>query len=147
MQDANKNIDFDFGVEDFISVYNKCDLYDGQKKNSEGVFYITATTGQGVPELLKGLVNKLDIDEGQETVFLSRLRHVGCLTEGSLRIEESLASLIGGQGLELVAENLKNSHRVLGEILRPLSSDDLLGEIFSEFCITLTTSLEPKGQL
>ena len=85
--------------------------------------------------MLKCLVNKLDIDECQETAFLSRLRHVGCLTEGGLRIEESLASLIGGQGLELVAENLRNSHRVLGEILRPLSSDDLLGEIFSEFCI------------
>ena len=135
VQDANKNAEFDFGVEDFITVYNKCDLYDGQKKNSEGVFYITATTGQGVPELLKGLVNKLDIDEGQETAFLSRQRHVSCLTEGSLGIDESLTSLKEGQGLELVAENLKNSHRVLGEILRPLSSDDLLGEIFSEFCI------------
>ena len=135
VQDANRIVEFDFGMEDFISVYNKCDLYDGQKKNSEGVFYITATTGQGVPELLKGLVNKLDIDEGQETAFLSRQRHVSCLTEGGLRIDESLTSLEEGQGLELVAENLKNSHRVLGEILRPLSSDDLLGEIFSEFCI------------
>ena len=135
VQDANRIVEFDFGMEDFISVYNKCDLYGGQKKNSEEVFYITATTGQGVPELLKGLVNKLDIDEGQETAFLSRQRHVSCLTEGGLRIDESLTSLEEGQGLELVAENLKNSHRVLGEILRPLSSDDLLGEIFSEFCI------------
>ncbi|MDC3323064.1 tRNA uridine-5-carboxymethylaminomethyl(34) synthesis GTPase MnmE [Gammaproteobacteria bacterium] len=135
VQDANRIVEFDFGMEDFISVYNKCDLYGGQKKNGEGVFYITATTGQGVPELLKGLVNKLDIDEGQETAFLSRQRHVSCLTEGGLRIDESLTSLEEGQGLELVAENLKNSHRVLGEILRPLSSDDLLGEIFSEFCI------------
>jgi tRNA modification GTPase len=38
-------------------------------------------------------------------------------------------------GLELIAENLKESHNALGEILRPMSSDDLLGEIFSEFCI------------
>mgnify|MGYP005674554513 FL=1 len=135
VQDANRIVEFDFGMEDFISVYNKCDLYGVQKKNDEGDFYITATTGQGVPELLKGLVNKLDIDEGQETAFLSRQRHVSCLTEGGLRIDESLTSLEEGQGLELVAENLKNSHRVLGEILRPLSSDDLLGEIFSEFCI------------
>ena len=135
VQDANQEAAFDFEVDDFISVYNKCDLYEGEKKNSEGIFFITATTGQGVSELLKGLVNKLDIDEGQETTFLSRQRHVGCLTEGGLRIDESLTSLEGGQGLELVAENLKNSHRVFGEILRPLSSDDLLGEIFSEFCI------------
>ena len=135
VQDANQEAAFDFEVDDFISVYNKCDLYEGEKKNSEGIFFITATTGQGVSELLKGLVNKLDIDEGQETAFLSRQRHVCCLTEGRLRIDESLISLEEGQGLELVAENLKNSHRVLGEILRPLSSDDLLGEIFSEFCI------------
>ncbi len=135
VQDANQEAAFDFEVDDFISVYNKCDLYEGEKKNSEGIFFITATTGQGVSELLKGLVKKLDIDEGQETAFLSRQRHVGCLTEGSLRIDESLTSLEEGQGLELVAENLKISHRVFGEILRPLSSDDLLGEIFSEFCI------------
>ena len=135
VQDANQEAAFDFEVDDFISVYNKCDLYEGEKKNSEGIFFITATTGQGVSELLKGLVKKLDIDEGQETAFLSRQRQVGCLTEGSLRIDESLTSLEEGQGLELVAENLKNSHRLFGEILRPLSSDDLLGEIFSEFCI------------
>ena len=36
---------------------------------------------------------------------------------------------------KLIAENLKESHNALGEILRPMSSDDLLGEIFSEFCI------------
>ena len=50
-------------------------------------------------------------------------------------MEDSIASLNEGLALELVAENLRSAHHVLGEILRPMSSDDLLGEIFSEFCI------------
>jgi tRNA modification GTPase len=50
-------------------------------------------------------------------------------------INESLEGLKHDLGLELIAENLKESHNALGEILRPMSSDDLLGEIFSEFCI------------
>ena len=48
---------------------------------------------------------------------------------------KSIASLSEGEALELVAENLRTAHHHLGDILRPMSSDDLLGEIFSEFCI------------
>ena len=48
---------------------------------------------------------------------------------------DSIASLNEGEAWELVAENLRSAHHHLGDILRPMSSDDLLGEIFSEFCI------------
>ena len=44
-------------------------------------------------------------------------------------------SLSEGQVLELVAESLRSAHSALGDIIRPMSADDLLGEIFSEFCI------------
>ena len=50
-------------------------------------------------------------------------------------IDEALNGLSDDLGLELIAESLKDSHTILGEILRPMSSDDILGEIFSEFCI------------
>ena len=40
-----------------------------------------------------------------------------------------------GAGLELIAEELVSAHSELGNIAKPMSSDDLLGEIFSEFCI------------
>ena len=47
----------------------------------------------------------------------------------------SIQEVKKGAGLELIAENLRLAHENLGEVLRPMSSDDLLGEIFSKFCI------------
>ena len=90
---------------------------------------------RGVEELIKALIAKLGIDRGEETVFLSRQRHEISLRNGGLFLEEAITSLSEGQVLELVAESLRSAHSALGDILRPMSSDDLLGEIFSDFCI------------
>ena len=68
-------------------------------------------------------------------MFLSRQRHEISLRSGGRFLEEALMSLSEGQVLELVAESLRSAHAALGDILRPMSADDLLGEIFSEFCI------------
>ena len=99
------------------------------------IVYLSCTTGSGMKELLKAIQSKLGIDEGVETAFLSRKRHEICLKEGQGLIEDSVVSLSEGRSLELVAESLRSAHQVLGEILRPMTADDLLGEIFSEFCI------------
>jgi tRNA modification GTPase len=58
-----------------------------------------------------------------------------CLRNSKTLIEDSIISLGEGGTLELVAESLRSAHYALGEILRPMTADDLLGEIFSEFCI------------
>ena len=68
-------------------------------------------------------------------MFLSRQRHEISLRSGGLFLEEAIMTLGEGQVLELVAESLRSAHAALGDILRPMSADDLLGEIFSEFCI------------
>ena len=65
----------------------------------------------------------------------SRQIHGSSLRDGAVFLEEALTSLNEGQVLELVAESLRSAHTALGDILRPMSADDLLGEIFSEFCI------------
>ena len=75
------------------------------------------------------------MEGGEETVYLSRQRHENSLKSGRLFLEEAIMSLNEGQALELVAESLRSAHTALGDILRPMSADDLLGEIFSEFCI------------
>ena len=103
--------------------------------NSDNTFYLSCSTGQGVEELLGALIVRLGIGGGEETVFLSRQRHEISLRSGGRFLEEALMSLSEGQVLELVAESLRSAHAALGDILRPMSADDLLGEIFSEFCI------------
>ena len=123
------------GLGDTLTVLNKSDLLEGEFSNVDSTFYLSCSTGQGVEELLKALIARLGIDGGEETVFLSRQRHEISLRSGSLFLEEAIMSLGEGQVLELVAESLRSAHVALGDILRPMSADDLLGEIFSEFCI------------
>ena len=135
VQDVTDQKGFDVELGSFISVMNKSDLLFEQTPNKSDVVYLSCTTGSGVKELLKAIQSKLGIDEGAETAFLSRKRHEICLKEGQTLIEDSIVSLSEGRSLELVAESLRSAHQVLGEILRPMTADDLLGEIFSEFCI------------
>ena len=135
VQDVTDQKGFDVELGSFISVMNKSDLLFEQTPNKSDVVYLSCTTGSGVKELLKAIQSKLGIDEGAETAFLSRKRHEICLKEGRALIEDSVVSLSEGRSLELVAESLRSAHQVLGEILRPMTADDLLGEIFSEFCI------------
>ena len=135
VQDATAVQGFDVGLGDFLTVLNKSDLLEGDFSNKDNTFYLSCSTGQGVEELLKALIARLGIDGGEETVFLSRQRHEISLKSGSLFLEEAIMSLGEGQVLELVAESLRSAHTSLGDILRPMSADDLLGEIFSEFCI------------
>ena len=135
VQDASSVLPFNVETGESLTVMNKCDLLEDTIKHSEDVFYVSATSGEGVVELMKCLVKKLGVDEGGETVFLSRKRHEDALSRGLVMINEALNGLGDGLGLELIAENLKDSHAILGEILRPMSSDYILGEIFSVFCI------------
>ena len=135
VQDATDIQRFDVGLGNFLTVLNKSDLLEGEFSNTDNTFYLSCSTGQGVEELLKALIDRLGIDGGEESVFMSRQRHEISLKSGGLFLEEAIMSLGEGQVLELVAESLRSSHAALGDILRPMSADDLLGEIFSEFCI------------
>lgn len=135
VKDISDVKDFDLDLGDYITVMNKSDLIDSVPKNEKDIFYLSCTTGEGVGDLLRALLARLGVDEGVETAFLSRKRHEVSLEKAKELLKESVVSLVEGQALELVAENLRSAHHHLGDILRPMSSDDLLGEIFSEFCI------------
>lgn len=135
VKDISDVKDFDIDLGDYITVMNKSDLIDSVPKNEKDIFYLSCATGEGVGELLRALLARLGVDEGVETAFLSRKRHEVSLEKAKELLKESVVSLVEGQALELVAENLRSAHHHLGDILRPMSSDDLLGEIFSEFCI------------
>jgi tRNA modification GTPase len=99
------------------------------------VFYVSSVTGQGVGSLVKEVLLRLGVDEGSETPFLARKRHKVSIENSLHFLNVSIKDLEEKAGLELVAESLRLAHEEIGEVLRPMSSDDLLGEIFSEFCI------------
>ena len=117
-----------------LKVCNKSDLV-GDPNPSGSDLNISAKTGEGIDELIKKILLGVGFNQGAENPATSRRRHVDCLVLAHLNLEESLVLLKSGNSLEVVAELLLSVQTHLGNITNPISSDDLLGEIFSEFCI------------
>jgi tRNA modification GTPase len=95
---------------------------------------ISALTGAGVDKLVAVIKDKVGF-AGEGTTFTARRRHIEALTAGSAALERSRELLDGAAPAELVAEELRAVHGALGSIVGAVSADDLLGEIFSSFCI------------
>lgn len=95
---------------------------------------LSAITGEGLPALRQHLKDCMGFQATEEGGFIARTRHLDALRRARkelLHAREQLAQQAG----ELVAEDLRHAHRHLGEITGEFSSDDLLGRIFSSFCI------------
>ena len=115
-----------------IKVVNKSDLL---KEKSRNQLYISAKFGKNIEELKEALIDAVFFNKNTAlTGFSARSRHLKLLT---LSLRESLVaeSLCVEGSIELCAEHLKMASDNLGQIQNPYSSDDLLGEIFSSFCI------------
>lgn len=117
-------------------IHNKVDLCSGEpgrKTEANGeVLRLSAKTGAGLDLLRAALLEKAGWLPGDEDVFMARLRHLDALTKGSEYISRAL-TVISRQ--ELFAEELRLAQRELGAITGEFAADDLLGEIFSRFCI------------
>jgi len=113
-----------------MHVYNKADLLI--KTPKEKGLYISAKTGQGIEELQQQILKMAGWQQTGEDTFIARERHVQAL----LVAEECLnkANLNWDQ-LELFAEELTQAQKALSGITGEFTADDLLGEIFSRFCI------------
>ncbi len=117
-------------------VVNKIDLDGGNPGRSdagdETVVRLSAKTGAGVAELRAWLLEVAGWRPHGEGVFLARERHLIALQEASAHLERA-AGL--SQAFEFQAEELRLAQGALGQITGEVSADDLLGEIFSRFCI------------
>ena len=118
-----------------LVVVNKADLAPPPKLAKEiSHVSVSALTGAG----LDGLKTKLQelvgfIDESTE--FSARARHVDALKAAASQVEAAQLALQEGLSAELIAEELSLAQRHLGSITGDVSADELLGRIFSEFCI------------
>ncbi len=113
-----------------LNLLNKSDLVSRRQYNAH---YLSAKTGEGVEALVELIHKRVGITR-EATEFTARKRHVEALILAQEHLRASRAGL-GSQGLELLAEDLRLGHEALGEIVGRVTPDDLLGRIFSEFCI------------
>ncbi|MCX2862579.1 tRNA uridine-5-carboxymethylaminomethyl(34) synthesis GTPase MnmE [Paucibacter sp. PLA-PC-4] len=118
-----------------LQVFNKADTAHGQSL-VPGAITLSAKTGTGLSELRQRLLRLVGWHATPEGLFIARERHVQALKRTREHLE--LAKAVATQqppALDLLAEELRLSHDALGEITGAFSADDLLGEIFSRFCI------------
>ena len=116
-----------------LHIFNKADAVD---TTNETGLTVSARTGAGIAELRRKLLELAGWHAQPEGVFIARTRHVDALrrTRSHLTQAQMLAAQADG-ALDLLAEELRLAHDALGEITGAFSADDLLGEIFSRFCI------------
>ena len=120
-----------------VKVMNKIDLTDnpGGKKEAEQstpLVWISAKTGEGIALLKDTLLGVAGWRGDSEGLFMARERHLSALLATRAHLERANAS--PGQ-IELMAEELRLAQSALGAITGGITADDLLGQIFSRFCI------------
>ena len=98
-------------------------------------FTVSAKTGLGWDHLLSGIKRMVGVGDDSESLFSARTRHIVALSEAAHYLAQAKKSLMAGLPGELMAEDLKQVQVALGEITGQVTSDDLLGKIFSSFCI------------
>ena len=121
-----------------LEVINKADLLFDHKPDEgiEGYLYISAKTGFGIAQLKEKILQAVGWSGSQEGAFVARRRHLDCLERADRHLKNAgRFAADGNQSLELFAEELRLSQDQLGEITGKLLPDDLLGKIFSQFCI------------
>ncbi len=119
-----------------LVVLSKSDLCDPMEDNL-AIEHITvsAKTGEGINLLKQRLKSGIGYDPGSEGTFMARTRHLHALQQTILSLESGLSGFKVNKAGELLAEELRYCQRSLGEITGEFTSDDLLGKIFSSFCV------------
>ena len=120
-------------------IHNKIDISGekaGVKEINDDIYIaLSAKTGEGIDQLKTHLKECMGFEQSTEGQFMARRRHLTALDTANQSIKAAQQNLQTIQAGELIAEELKTAQNALSEITGEFSSDDLLGRIFSSFCI------------
>ena len=122
-------------AERILQVFNKSDAPNAVPV-PEGALSLSAKSGAGLQALRQRLLQQVGWQATPEGLYIARERHVQALRRTREHLD--MAQAVAHQqppALDLLAEELRLAHDALGEITGAFSADDLLGEIFSKFCI------------
>ncbi len=122
-------------IDKIISILNKIDVPHETLQHAD--VYISALTGEGIESLFKKLkeVSIGNSNYSEKSAIVSNIRHYQCLKKAKdalLNAEESTKSGLSG---EFISVDLRNAETNLGEIIGEVTSDDILNNIFTKFCI------------
>ena len=118
-----------------LIVHNKIDLSQKQASKNGDKIYISAKHNQGIEILKAELKQRIGFQDVGEDTFIARRRHLQALERTQECVDNAEQQLTQFNAGELMAEELRLAQDELGQITGKFTSDDLLGEIFSSFCI------------
>jgi tRNA modification GTPase len=103
--------------------------------NGHSLIRLSARTGEGIDLLRDHLKQSMGFTSNMEGGFLARRRHLQALEQAAQHLVQGKEQLVSAYAGELLAEELRLAQQALSEITGEFTSDDLLGRIFSSFCI------------
>ena len=123
-----------------IQVLNKIDISGRQagvlpNHDETRCIAVSAKKGDGIDALIQTIEDSLLVQGAQDSVFSARQRHVDALSEAHHALTESLIAFEQHNAAELLAEDLKRVQTALDSLTGRVASDDILGLVFSSFCI------------
>jgi tRNA modification GTPase len=121
--------------EKVIKIFNKIDLTEHSPGVHHNAVYISAKQGLGIAPLQKHLLQCMNHTTFSEGQFMARRRHLVALERALAYCQEGERQLNSYHAAELLAEELRMASQALGEITGEFTTEDLLGRIFSSFCI------------
>jgi tRNA modification GTPase len=120
-------------------IFNKIDLTGADPAVDESMsparIFLSAKTGEGIGLLRAHLKASAGYSSGETGALSARRRHLDALARAKTCVAQAAENLTATRAFELFAEELRRAQLALGEITGEFTSDDLLGEIFSSFCI------------
>lgn len=126
-------------IKPFVVIKNKIDISNEkahiEKREHYSIVYLSAKEKKGLAELKNYLKEYMGYHQHTEGVFIARRRHLDAISRAHEFLLEAETQLQENQAGELVAEELRQAQQALSEITGEFTTDDLLGEIFSNFCI------------
>lgn len=122
-----------------IVVSNKIDITNEgprvESHNEGPVVFVSVKEMSGIDLLISELKSAAGAEKFSENIFIARRRHIEALKSAKKHLKKGCVQLLEYKAGELLAEDLRAAQESLSEITGEFTSDDLLGVIFSEFCI------------
>lgn len=118
-----------------LLIHNKIDLTNEEPSVSDHVIKVSIKNNMGMGLLISAIKKIANFQSEEHDGFIARRRHVDAIERAYQFLLHGQAQVVIHRAGELLAEDLRLAQRTLSEITGEFTSDDLLGEIFSNFCI------------
>ncbi len=123
------------GPSEPILVFNKIDLLDSQPEFPDAGIGISCVTGEGLDTLVQRIVSRAQGTPQRPSALAINARHQACLQRAKIGLESAASELEANHSPEFVATGLHEALDAIGEVLGMADTEEILGEIFSKFCI------------